>query len=150
MEFRSSLFRSFGGDPNIRVRAALAPCNGIDAWLIFRQNRQYIALMQFIAPDLGGGQAGLFQMDLLQFEQSAPPRVVDQFRKCIGQAARAHVVDGNNGVVFALLPATVDNFLAWSLDFMIAALHRIEIQFGAVLAHAPTADPPPPPPTPEQ
>ena len=76
----------------------------------------------------------LFQRHITQPENRASPRIVYQFGEGVGQAARAHIVNGNNGIVLAQLPAAVYHFLRAAFHFGVAALHRIKIQIGAVAA----------------
>ena len=75
-----------------------------------------------------------FQRHITQPENRAAPRIVHQLGEGVGQAARAHVVNGNNRVSFAQLPAAVNHFLRAAFHFGIAALHRVKIQIRAVAA----------------
>ena len=115
-------------------RTALAFANGAESVQIFFQNRQYITLLRFITPDLQRRQAVFFQRHGAQFEDCAAPRIVDQFGEGVGQAARAHVVNGDNRVGRAELPAAVDHFLRTPFDFGVAALHGVEIKRSIVCA----------------
>ena len=126
----------FGGHADHGIGAALAPRDGVEAVQVLRQDREHIALLRFVAPDLGGRHAGLFDRHALEVEHRAARRVVDQFGESIGQSARAHVVDGDDGVAAAQLPAAVDDFLRAALDLGVAALHGIEVQVGRIAAHA--------------
>ena len=76
----------------------------------------------------------LFQRHITQPENRAAPRIVYQFGEGVGQAARAHIVNGNNGIVLAQLPAAVYHFLRTAFHFGVAALHRVKIQIRAVAA----------------
>lgn len=69
-----------------------------------------------------------FQRHFAQLEYRAASGIVDQFRESVGQAARAHVVDGDNRVLVAELPAAVDDFLRAAFDFRVAALYGVEVQ----------------------
>ena len=115
-------------------RAALAFANGAESIQIFFQNRQYITFLRLVAPDLQRRQAVFFQRHGAQFEDGASPRIVDQFGEGVGQAARAHVVNGDNRVGRAELPAAVDHFLRAPFDFGVAALHGVEIERSIVRA----------------
>src|SRR5690606_810757 len=99
---------------------------------VLRQNGQYVALLRFVAPDLGRRHPGLFQMDLGQFKNGAAARIVDELGKRVRKPACPDVVDSNNGVLFALLPATINDLLGTALDLGVPALNRIKIQLGAV------------------
>ena len=109
-------------------RAALAFANGAESAQIFFQNRQHIALLRFIAPDLQRREAMLFQRHIAQLKHRTTPGIVYQFGESVGQAARAHVVNGDNRVGRAELPAAVDHFLGAPFDFGVAALHGVEIK----------------------
>ena len=63
-----------------------------------------------------------------QVKARAPASVVHQFRKGVGQAARTHIVDRQDGVAGAQRPALVDDLLRPALDFRVAALHRVKVQ----------------------
>ena len=115
-------------------RAAFALADGAEFFQIFGQDRQHITLLRFVAPDLQRRHAVLFQRHGAQFEYCAAPRIVHQFGEGVGQAARAHVVDGDNRVALAELPAAVDDFLRAPFDFGVAALHGVEVQIRAVAA----------------
>ena len=75
-----------------------------------------------------------FQRHIAQFKNGTASRVVHQFGEGVGQAACAHVVDGDNRVALAELPAAVDDFLRAPFDFGVAALHGVEVQIRAVAA----------------
>ena len=115
-------------------RAAFALADGAEFFQIFGQDGQHITLLRFVAPDLQRRHAVFFQRHIAQFEHRAASRVVHQFREGVGQAARAHVVDGDNRVSLAELPAAVDDFLRAPFDFGIATLHGVEVQIRAVAA----------------
>ena len=115
-------------------RAALAFANGAESVQIFFQNRQYITFLRLVAPDLQRRQAMLLQRHIAQLKYRAAPGIVDQFGESVGQAARAHVVNGDNRVGRAELPAAVDHFLRAPFDFGVAALHGVEIERSIVRA----------------
>ena len=75
-----------------------------------------------------------FQRHVAQLKHRAAPCVVHQFGEGVGQAARAYVVNGDNRIGVAQLPAAVDHFLRAAFDFGVAALYRVEIQAGIVAA----------------
>src|SRR5690606_41633290 len=118
--------------PDHRIRTTLAVSNGSESVQVLRQNGQYVALLRFVAPDLGRRHPGLFQMDLGQFKNGAAARIVDELGKRVRKPACPDVVDSNNGALFALLPATINDLLGTALDLGLPALNRLKIQLGAV------------------
>ncbi len=121
-----------GGRAQHRERAALALAQRAEALQVLRQHRHHVALLRLVGPDLHRRHALFFQVHLAQMEDRAAAGVVDQLREGVGQPAGADVMDGDDGVGFAQLPAAVDDFLAAALDFRVAALHRVEVQVFAV------------------
>ena len=117
-----------GSDTDDRKRAALALAQRAELRQRRRRDRQHIALLAFVAPDLLGREAAFFQRHPAQIKARTAACVVGEFRKSIGQATCAHVVDGQDGVVCARSPAVVDDLLRAALDLGVAALHRIKIQ----------------------
>ncbi len=103
----------------------------------FRRDRHHIAFLALVAPDFLGRKAAFLERDGAQVELRAAPGVVHEFGEGIGQAAGAHVVDGQDRVGRAQLGALVDDFLGPALDFRVAALHRIEVKLGRVGAWRP-------------
>ena len=73
-------------------------------------------------------EAVFFQRHFAQFEYRAASGIVDEFGEGVGQAACADVVDGDNRVFVAELPAAVDDFLRAAFDFGVAALYGVEVQ----------------------
>ena len=114
--------------------ATLACANGAESVQIIGQNRQHITLLRFVAPNLQGRQAVLFQRHITQPENRAAPCIVYQFGERVGQPARAHIVNRNNRIGIAQLPAAVYHFLRTAFHFGVAALHRVKIQIRAVAA----------------
>ena len=109
-------------------RAAFAFADGAEGVQIFFQNRQHITLLRFVTPNLQRIEAVFFQRYFAQLEYRAATGIVDQFGEGVGQAACADVVDGDNRVFVAELPATVDDFLRAAFDFRVAALYGVEVQ----------------------
>ena len=119
---------------------------------------QHVTLLAFIAPDFLGRQAGFFEWHSAQIEAGTPARVVGEFGEGIAQAARADVVDGQDGVAATVgafhvaggaaaiatggaltipkCPAVVDDLLRTPLDLGVAALHRIKVELGCVGARS--------------
>ena len=75
-----------------------------------------------------------FQRHLAQFKHRAATGIVHQFGEGVRQTTRAHVVNGDNRIAAAQLPAAVDHFLRTAFDFGVAALHRVEVQIGGIAA----------------
>ncbi len=70
---------------------------------------------------------------ILRRSKIAPlPAPSTSFRERVRQTARADVVNAQDRVLLAKLPAGVDHFLRAPLDFRVAALHRIEVEFGGI------------------
>ena len=115
-------------------RAAFAFADGAEGVQIFFQNRQHITLLRFVTPDLQRVEAVFFQRHFAQLEYRAASGIVDEFGEGVGQAARANVVDGDNRVLVAKLPAAVDHFLRAAFDFGVAALYGVEVQRRVVRA----------------
>ena len=84
--------------------------------------------MALVAPDFFGGEAGFFQRHGAQIEARTTAGVIHQFGKGVAQTACSHVVNGEDGVVRAGLPALVDDFLSAAFNFRVAALYRVKIQ----------------------
>ena len=122
----------FGGHADDGKRAALALAEGLELRQRFRGNRQHVALLAFVAPDFLGCQARFFELHGPQVKAGTAPGIVGQLGEGVGQAARAHVVNGQDGVGRALLPAVVDDLLRPALDLGVAALHRVKIQLGGI------------------
>ena len=112
--------------------AAFARTQGLKAGQRIGADGQHIALLAFVAPDLFGRHAGLFEWHGAHVETGAAPSVVGQLREGIGQAASAHIMDSQYGVVLALQPALVDDLLRAALDFGVTALHGVEVQVSGV------------------
>jgi hypothetical protein len=70
--------------------------------------------------------------------------VLHQLGQRIGQPPGADVVDEQDGVALAELPAAVDHFLAAALDLGVVALHRGEVEVSARSAEAIDEAAPPP------
>ena len=109
-------------------RATFAITQFLEFHHAFERDRQHIALLRFVAPDLHRRHAALFAGNRAQFEFRALAATMHQLRQRIGDAPRSDVVDGEDGIVVAHLPAAVDDFLCAALHLGVAALHRIEIQ----------------------
>ena len=135
-QFRVDQFQLtlFGGHAHGGEQAAFAFAHGFEQWQAFRRDGQNIAFLRLIAPDFLRRHARFFQRYLAQVENRAALGVVGDFRERVRQAARTHVVDGDDRIVRAHLPAGVDDFLGAAFHFRIAALDGIEVQVGRVAA----------------
>ena len=109
-------------------RAAFAHAYRLKLGQSFRRNRQHIALLRFVAPDLHRRHAALFRRHFAQFKMRTASAAMHQLGQGIGDAARAHIMNRQDEVVGAHLPATVDDFLRAALHLRVAALHRIKVQ----------------------
>jgi len=125
-----------GGDAHHRVGRALAAAHLVEQRQQVRVDRQDIALLALVAPDFLRRQAGLFQRHLADVEGRALAGAVDQLGEGVGDAARAHVVDGHDRVALAQRPAVVDDLLRPALDLGVAPLHRVEVERGGVGARS--------------
>ena len=121
-----------GADDRERTALALAdrakPARGSG------RDREHVALLRLVAPDLARRHARLFGRDRAQVERAADAAAVHELRQRVRQPARADVVDRQDRIARAELPAAVDHLLRAALDLGVAALHRIEIEVGGVRA----------------
>ena len=109
-------------------RTPLARAEGREAIDGLRRHHQHIALLRLVAPERHRRHAGLIVRDGAQVDESAATAVRDGLRHRIGEPARANVVDEEDRVGLALLPAAIDNLLCAALHLGIAALHGREIE----------------------
>ena len=112
--------------------AALALAQGAELVEPVGRNRQHVALLRFVAPDLARRHARLLGLHAAQFEARAAAGAVRQFRQRVGEAAGADVVYRQDRVLVLQLPTAVDDLLRTPLDLRVAALHRGEIEVGGV------------------
>ncbi len=115
-------------------RAALALAQRAEFLEPLRRNRQHVTLLRLVAPDLLRRHAGLVQRNLAQLEARTLAAAVHQLRQRIRHAARTDVVDRQDRIALAHLPAAVDHFLRAALHLRVAALHRIEVEVLGVRA----------------
>ncbi len=126
--------RRLAGHADHRERAALARAHLLEQRQPVRIERDDIALLALVAPDLLGCQATLLERHFAQIEDRTTAGAVDQLGKGIADAAGADVVDRQDRVVFTERPAVVDDLLRAALDLRVASLHRIEIERRGVAA----------------
>ena len=124
----------FGRHPHHRKRAAFALAQGLEQRQRLGGDRQHVALLAFVAPDFLGRQAGLFERHGAQVKARTAPGVVGQLGEGVGETARAHVMNRQNRVGPGHQPALVDDLLRPALDLRVAALHRVKVKVGRVVA----------------
>ena len=113
---------------DLRPRTALALAQRGELGDAARVDGEDVALLGLVAPDLERRHSGIVAGNGPQLDPSAPSGAVDQFGKCVGQPPGADVVNGENRIVGAELPAPVDDLLAAALHLRVLALHRREIE----------------------
>ena len=114
------------------VGAAFAGADRIEARKVPGGDRQNVALLRLVAPDLARGHARLLGGHRAQVAAAADTTAVHQLGKRIREPAGAHVVDRHDRIGLAQLPAAIDHLLRAALHFGVAALHRIEIEVGGI------------------
>ncbi len=122
------------GAPHHRERTALAFAQRSEFIQRLRSYRKHVALLRLVAPDLARRHPGFLRRHRAQIERSADAAAMHQFRQRVGQPAGADVMQRQDRIAVAQLPAAVDDFLRTAFDFRVAALHRIEIEVGRVRA----------------
>ncbi len=115
-------------DADHRVGAALALAEAVELVDPVLGNREHVALLRFVGPDLHGRHARLLDVHLAKLDVRADAAGMGQLGQRVRQPARAHVVDGEDRVRLSHLPAGVDDFLAAALEFRVGALHGIEVE----------------------
>ena len=121
-----------GGAAHDGIRAALAPAEGLEHRELLRIDREHIALLRFVAPDLQRRHSRRFRGHRAQVEHRTAAGAVHDLGQGIRQATRAHIVDGEDRTAGAQGAAAIDNLLATALHLRVAALHRVEVEVGAV------------------
>ena len=122
-----------GGHADDGKGAALTRAHGAKGRQRLGGDGQHIALLALVAPDFFGRHTAFLQGHGAQVKTRAAFGVVGQLRKGIGQAAGTHVMDRQNRIVLgAQEPTLVDDLLRAALDFGVAALHRVKVQFGGI------------------
>ena len=106
----------------------LSPTNGFERWQIVWIYRHHIALLRFVAPNFQGAHTLFITWDRANLEVAATAAIFYELRKGITQATRTHVVDEGNGVFITALPASVNDFLASTLNFRVLTLHRGKVE----------------------
>ena len=91
-------------------------------------DREDVALLRLVAPQLERRQIGLAGRDRAQLEPRAEPGVVHELGQRVRQPAGADVVDRQDGVGVAQRPAAIDHLLTAPLDLGVVALDRREVE----------------------
>ncbi len=125
-----------GGVADRRPGTALARAGGGETRQILRRDRQHVALLRLVAPQLHRRHARVGAGDGAQIELAAAVAVRHQLGQGIRQPPRTDVMNRENRVVLALAPAPVDDFLTTPLHLGVVALDRGEIELGAAGAAA--------------
>ena len=99
-----------------------------------RGDRQHVALLRLVAPDLERRQRRVGARDPTKVDPRAAPAILHQFGQRVRQPAGADVVDEANRIAVAELPAAIDHFLAPVLHLGVVALDRREIEVGVARA----------------
>ncbi|MNS53456.1 hypothetical protein D3C72_862120 [compost metagenome] len=119
------LFRRFTND---RVRCALAAAQFVEQRQLVRRDRQHVTFLGFITPDFQRAHAWLIAQNIAQVETPPAAAVAHQLRHGVRETARADVVNEQNRVSIAKLPAAVDHLLATTLHFRVVALYGSKIE----------------------
>ena len=118
--------------PDHCKRATLTLADSPESIEIRGQDREHVTFLRLIAPYLAGRHAGLFGWNFAKLDRAARVPTVDQLRQRVRQSAGADVVDRQNRICGARLPAAVDHLLRAPLDLRVAALYRIEVEIGEI------------------
>ena len=119
------------------VQATLTLAQGFEGGQILRRHRQHVTFLGFVAPDFQRAHAGFGARHGAQVEQATATAILDQLRQCVGQTARADVVDEADRVLVIQRPAAIDDFLHATLHLGVVTLHggEIEVFAGAAGGH---------------
>src|SRR6185503_13513811 len=117
-----------GGLADDREWAALPFTNIAECRQIRLCDGQNIAFLGLVAPDLARRHAAVLARDRAQVDARAAPGAVRELGKRVRQAPGADVVDREDRVRRAELPAAVDHLLRAALDLGVVALHRVEVE----------------------
>src|SRR5690606_860311 len=119
-----------------RERAALALAEPLEHGQVRGLDREHIALLRFVRPELHRAHAGLVARHAREIDDRAAARVIDDLGNRVRKAARADVVDRRDRVELAERPARVDDLLRAALHLRVAALHGREVEALLALAAA--------------
>src|SRR5450830_803937 len=119
-----TLFRSFAHHCK---RAAFTFANGSKSSQVFSGNRHHITLLRLITPKLARRHARLFVMHGTQAEYCAYASIIHKFRESVRDTTSTNVMNAQNWVLVAQLPATINHFLRSAFKLWVAALYGIKI-----------------------
>ena len=121
-----------GGDADHRERAALALAQRAEEGKRRGRDREDVALLRLVRPDLARGHPRLLVGSRAQVDPGAAAGAVGELGKRVGEAARPDVVDGEDRVVLPQRAAAVDHLLRPPLDLGVAALDGVEVEVRGV------------------
>ena len=121
-----------GRDAHDGERAALALAERAEEVERLGGDGEDVALLRLVRPDLARGHPRLLVGRRPQVDAGPAPRAVDELRQRVREAARPHVVDGEDGVRLPEGPAAVDDLLGPALDLRVAPLDGVEVEIGGV------------------
>ena len=109
------------------------------------REREHVALLRLVAPDLHRRHARFGARYLAQVDRAAAPAVRDGFGQGVRQPAGAHIVDQQNRIRPPKRPATVDDLLSAALHFRHCRAAPMQNPDPAELCPLPTEEAAPPP-----
>ena len=120
--------------PTHGERAALALAERAEQVEAVRGDREDVALLRLVGPDLARGHARLLVRHRPQVDARAAAGAVRELGQRIREAARPDVVDREDGIVGSERPAAVDDLLGPALDLGVSTLDGVEVEVGGVRA----------------
>ena len=117
-----------GGVAHDGERAALTRAQRLELGEALGREREHVALLRLVAPQLERRHAGLVARHGAQVEGRAAVAVVDELGQRVREPARAHVVDRHDRVLVAERPAAIDDLLTAPLHLGVVALHGGEVE----------------------
>ena len=117
-----------GGLSDDRVRAALARAERRERRQPIGGDRQHVALLRLVAPELQRREPRLGAGDVAQGEARAAAAVVHQLGERVREAPGADVVNRQDRVLGPLRGAAIDHLLAAPLHLGVVPLHRREVE----------------------
>ncbi len=116
------------GDADGGIGAALPLGDELECGKRAGPQRQHVAFLRLVAPDLKRRHARLGAGHGTQVDFRAARAVRDRLRHRIGETPGAHVMNKLDRIFGTEGPASVDDFLRPTLHFRVASLHRGKIQ----------------------
>ena len=120
----------FGCFTNHRIWRAFTLTQFVKQRQLIGGNSQHVAFLGFVTPDFQRTHPRFVAKNIAQFEFTATPAVTHQFRHSVRKTTCTNVMDKQDWVCIAQLPAAVDHFLATTFHFGVVALYRSEIEVG--------------------